>query len=87
MRKTGVHWILLGVLLWHPRLYSAASSAAKAGSSTETNRKVAGKDTRGKEGEAKLIDEPQPKTDEDGKLTSVLEAKRSACPFWAIRKR
>src|SRR6266478_5157673 len=76
MRKTGVHWILLGVLGLAPTAVigqQAAQPKTKA-AQRQTGKSQAKKQEAKKE-EAKLIDEPQPKTDENGKLTSVPGSK------------
>ena len=76
MRKTSVHWILFGVLALAP---AAALAQQAAQPKTEAAQRQTGKSRaktqEAKKEEAKLIDEPQPKTDEDGKLTSVPGSK------------
>src|SRR5260370_5651147 len=76
MRKTGVHWILLGVLGLAPKavLGQQAAQPKTEAAQRQTGKSQAKTQEAKKEG-AKLIDEPQPKTDEDGKLTSVPGSK------------
>src|SRR6266446_6971582 len=72
MRKTSVHWVLLGVLALMP-------SAVLAQQAAQPKTKAAQGQTekpQPKNDEAmKLTEEPQPKTEEDGKLTSVPGSK------------
>jgi hypothetical protein len=78
MRKTSIHWILLGFLALAPALVLAQQAAqpkteaaqahtAKPLAKTEEAKK---EDTK-KEDAKKQTEETQPKTEEDGKLTSV----------------
>ena len=76
MRKTGVHWILLGVLGLAPTAVLGQQAAQpKPEAAQRQTGKSQAKTQEAKKEEAKLIDEPQPKTDEDGKLTSVPGSK------------
>src|SRR5258708_7784720 len=76
MRKTGVHWILLGVLGLAPTAVLGQQAAQpKTEAAQRQTGKSQAKTQEAKKEEAKLIDEPQPKTDEDGKLTSVPGSK------------
>jgi len=73
MRKTGVHWILLGVLALAPA-GALAQQAAQPKTETakgKTERPQAKTQEAKKEEAKKQTEEAQPKTDEDGKLTSV----------------
>ena len=78
MRKTSVHWIFLGILALappvvlaqqaaQPKTEAAQAHTAKPLAKTEEAKK---EDTK-KEGAKKQTEETQPKTEEDGKLTSV----------------
>src|SRR5215472_4326201 len=78
MTQTGMHWILLGVLVLVPEVVLAQqvaqpkTEAAKG----QTEKPQAKKEETKKEGvkkedEKKQAEEAQPKTEEDGKLTSV----------------
>ena len=82
MTKTGMHWILLGVLALVPEAVLAqqvaqpTTEAAKG----QTEKPQAKKQETKKEGvkkedEKKQTEEAQPKTEEDGKLTSVAGGK------------
>jgi hypothetical protein len=86
MRKTSVHWILLGVLALMPAAVLAQQAAqpktkAAQGQTEKPQPKREAKKEEAKKEEArndeamKLTEEPQPKTEEDGKLTSVPGSK------------
>jgi len=73
MRKTSVHWILLGVLALAP---AAALAQQVAQPKTEaargqTEKPQAKTQDASKEETKKQTEEAQPKTEEDGKLTSI----------------
>ncbi len=76
MRKTSVSWILLGVLALMPAtvLAQQAEQPKREAAQGQTEKSQA-KTQEAKKEEAKLIEEPQQKTDEDGKLTSVPGSK------------
>ena len=78
MRKTSTHWILLGVLALAPEAVLAQQAAQpKTGAAKEQTAKPQAKKEETKkeevkkEDEKKQTEEAQPKTQEDGKLTSV----------------
>ena len=78
MRKTSVHWILLGVLALAPAAVLAQQAAqpktkAARGQTEKPQAKTeeAKKEEARKEEAKKQTEEAQPKTEEDGKLTSV----------------
>ena len=83
MRKTSVQWILLGVLALAPAAVLAQQAAQpktkvargqteKPQAKTEEAKKEEAKKEEAKKEEAKKqTEEAQPKTEEDGKLTSV----------------
>ena len=76
MRKTSVYWILFGVLALMPATVLAQQAAQpKTEAAHGQTEKSQAKTQEAKKEEAKLIEEPQPKTDEDGKLTSVPGSK------------
>jgi hypothetical protein len=76
MRKTSVYWILLGVLALMPATVLALQSEQpKREAAQGQTEKSQAKTQEAKKEEAKLIEEPQQKTDEDGKLTSVPGSK------------
>ncbi len=76
MRKTSVSWILLGVLALMPATVLAQQAARpKTEAAQGQIEKSQAKTQEAKKAEAKLIEEPQQKTDEDGKLTSVPGSK------------
>ena len=76
MRKTSVSWILLGVLALMPATVLAQHAAQpKTEAAQGQIEKSQAKTQEAKKEEAKLIEEPQQKTDEDGKLTSVPGSK------------
>jgi hypothetical protein len=73
MRKTSVHWILLGVLAMAPVSVLAQQAAqpkteAARGKTEKSHAKTQEVD---KEDEKKQTEEPQPKTEDEAKLTSV----------------
>ena len=68
MRKTSVHWILLGVLALAPAAVLAQQAAQPK---TEAAQGHTEKPQAKKEETEKQTEEAQPKTEEDGKLTSV----------------
>jgi len=73
MRKTSVHWILLGVLALMPAAVLAQQAAQpKTEAAQRQTEKSHAKTLEAKKEEAnKQTEEPQQKTEEDGKLTSV----------------
>jgi hypothetical protein len=82
MRKTSVHWILLGVLglapaavlaqqATQPKTKAAQGQTEKPQAKTEEAKKEEPKKDEAK----KQTEEPQQKTEEDGKLTSVPGSK------------
>jgi hypothetical protein len=92
MRKTSVHWILLGVLglvpaavlarqAAQPKTKAAQGQTEKSQAKREEAKKEEAKKEEAKKEEArndeamKLTEEPQPKTEEEGKLTSVPGSK------------
>ena len=76
MRKTCVHSILLGALALMPAAVLAQQAAQpKTEAAQGRTEKGQAKTQEAKKEEAKLIEEPQPKTDEDAKLTSVPGSK------------
>jgi len=76
MRKTSVSWILLGVLALMPATVLAQQAARpKTEAAQGQIEKSQAKTQEAKKEEAKLIEEPQQKTDEEGKLTSVPGSK------------
>jgi hypothetical protein len=77
MRKTSVHWILLGVLALAPAAVLAQQAAppkkeAAQGQTEKSHAKI--QETK-KEEVTKQTEELQAKTEEDGKLTSVPGSK------------
>ena len=73
MRKTRVHWILVGVLALAPTAVlaqQAAQSKAEAARG-QTEKSFAKTEEPKKEEEKKQTEEPQPKAEEEPKLTSV----------------
>src|SRR5258708_17583211 len=77
MRKTSVYWILLGVLVLAPTALLAQQTAQpKTKAAPGQTAKPQAKTEEAKKEEAKIpTEEAQPKTDEDGKLTSVPGSK------------
>lgn len=91
MKKNSVHWILLGVLALMPAAVLAQQAAqprtkAAQGHAEKSQAKTQAKALEAKTQEAKkedarndeamkLTEEPQQKTEEDGKLTSVPGSK------------
>jgi len=87
MRKTSVHWIFLGVLALMPAAVLAQQAAQpntkpaqgkteKPRPKREEAKKEEAKKEEARNNEAmKLTEEPQQKTEEDGKLTSVPGSK------------
>jgi len=73
MRKTSIHWILLGVLGLAPTAGFAQQAAQpKTEAAQGQTEKSHAKTQEAQKDEAKKqTEEPQPKTEEDGKLTSV----------------
>jgi hypothetical protein len=73
MRKTSIHWILLGVLGLAPTALLAQQTAQpKTKPAQGQTAKPQAKTEEAKKEEAKIpTEEPQPKTEEDAKLTSV----------------
>ena len=72
MRKTSVHWILLGVLALTPT-FALAQQAAQPKTEARGKAEKRHAKTQGakKEEETKQTEEPQAKTEEEPKLTSV----------------
>ena len=82
MRKTSVHWILLGVLALVPAAVLAqqaaqpkTKAAQKQTEKPQAKTQEAKKEEAKKEEPKKQIEELQAKTEEDGKLTSVPGSK------------
>jgi hypothetical protein len=77
MRKTSLHWILLGVLPLMPAAVLAQQAAQpKTEAAQRQTEKSHAKTQEAKKEEAnKQTEEPQQKTEEDGKLTSVPGSK------------
>jgi hypothetical protein len=77
MRKTSIHWILLGVLGLAPTAALAQQAAQpKTEAAQRQTEKSHAKTQEAQKDEAKKqTEEPQPKTEEDGKLTSVPGSK------------
>src|SRR5215471_11746470 len=77
MRKTCIHWILLGVLALAPAAVLAQQAAQpKTEAAQGKTKKPQAKTEEAKKEEAKKqTEEAQPKTEEDGKLTPVPGAK------------
>ena len=77
MRKTSVHWILLGVLALMPAAVLGQQAAQpKAEAAQRQTEKSHARTQEAKKEEAnKQTEEPQQKTEEDGKLTSVPGSK------------
>jgi hypothetical protein len=77
MRKSSIHWILLGVLGLAPTAALAQQAAQpKTEAAQGQTKKSHAKTQEAQKDEAKKqTEEPQPKTEEDGKLTSVPGSK------------
>src|ERR1700736_5121563 len=92
MRKTSIHWVLLGVLALmpsaalaqqaaQPKTKAAQGRTEKPQPKREEAKKEEAKKEEAKKEEArndeamKLTEEPRPKAEEDGKLTSVPGSK------------
>jgi len=77
MRKTSIHWILLGVLGLAPTALLAQQTAQpKTKAAQGQTAKPQAKTEEAKKEEAKIpTEEAQPKTEEDGKLTSIPGSK------------
>jgi hypothetical protein len=76
MRKTWIHSILLGALALMPAAVLAQQAAQpKKEAAQGRTEKSQAKTQEAKKEETKLIEEPQPRTDEDAKLTSVPGSK------------
>src|SRR3989440_7304451 len=86
MRKTSVHWILFGVLALmpaavlaqqaaQPKTKAAQGKTEKPQPKREEAKKEEAKEEARNDGAMKLTEEPQQKTEEDGKLTSVPGSK------------
>jgi hypothetical protein len=73
MRKTSVHWILLGVLALAPTgVLAQQAPQPKTVAARVRSEKSHAKTQEAKKEEPKIeTEEAQPKTEEDGKLTSV----------------
>ena len=73
MRKTNVHWILLGVLALAPSAVLAQQAAQPKTDAArgQTEKRQAKTEEAKKEEAKKQTEEAQRKTEEDGKLTSV----------------
>src|SRR5260370_14136796 len=86
MSKTSVHWILFGVLALmpaavlaqqaaQPKTKAAQGQTEKSHAKTQEAKKEEAKEEARNDGAMKLTEEPQQKTEEDGKLTSVPGSK------------
>ena len=77
MRKTSIHWILLGVLALAPAavLAQQAAQPKKEAAQGQTEKSHAKIQETKKEEVTKQTEELQAKTEEDGKLTSVPGSK------------
>src|SRR5881296_4604956 len=77
MRKTSIHWILLGVLGLAPTaaLAQQAAQPKTEAAQGQTEKSHAKTQEAQKDEAKKQTEEPQPKTEEDGKLTSVPGSK------------
>ena len=82
MRKTSVHWILLGVLALMPAALLAqqatqpkTKAAQRKTEKPQPKREEAKKEEARNDEAMKLTEKPQQKTEEDGKLTSVPGSK------------
>jgi hypothetical protein len=77
MRKTSIHWILLGVLGLAPTAALAQQAAQPRTEAAQghTEKSHAKTQEAQKDEAKKQTEEPQPKTEEDGKLTSVPGSK------------
>jgi hypothetical protein len=77
MRKTSIHWILLGVLGLAPTaaLAQQAAQPKTEAAQGQTEKSYAKTQEAKKEEAKKQPEEPQPKTEEDRKLTSVPGSK------------
>ncbi len=73
MKKTSIHWILLGVLALAPEAVSAQKAAQPKTEAPQrhTEKPQAKKEDAKKEETKNQTEEAQAKTEEDGKLTSV----------------
>jgi hypothetical protein len=73
MRKTSVHWILLGVLALAPAavLAQQAAQPKTEPAQGQTEKPAAKTEEANKEEAKEQTEEAQPKTEQDGKLTSV----------------
>jgi len=73
MRKTSVHWILLGVLALAPAsvLAQQAAQPKKEAARVQTEKSHPKTQEAKNEEEKKQTEEPQPKAGEESKLTSV----------------
>jgi hypothetical protein len=73
MRKTSVHWILLGILALAPTavLAQQAAQPKTEAAQGQTEKPQAQTEEAKKEEAKKQTEEAQPKTEEDSKLTSV----------------
>ena len=77
MKKTKIHWILLGVLAFEPGavLAQQAAQPRTEAAKGQTGKPQAKKDEATKEEAKKQTEEAQQRTEEDGKLTSVPGSK------------
>ncbi len=77
MRKTSIHWILLGVLGLAPTaaLAQQAAQPKTEAAQVQTEKSHAKTQEAQKDEAKKQTEEPQQKTEEDGKLTSVPGSK------------
>jgi hypothetical protein len=73
MRKTRVHWILVGVLAWAPTAVLAQQAAQPKTEAArgQTEKSPTKAQEPKKQEEKKPTEEPQPKAEEEPKLTSV----------------
>ena len=72
MRKSSVHWIFIGVLALAPAVFGQQAAQPKTVAARVRSEKPHAKTPEAKKEEPKIqTEETQPKTEEDGKLTSV----------------
>jgi hypothetical protein len=75
MRKTIIHWILLGVLALAPAAVAQQAAQPKTEAQGQTGKSHSKTQEAKKEEATKQTEEAQAKTEEDGKLTSVPGSK------------
>jgi len=71
MTRTSIHWILLGVLAFSPEAVLAQHPAQPKTEEAQAEKPQAKRGEAIKEEAKEQTEEAQPKTEEDGKLTSV----------------